>query len=1440
MAESTQWQTLAPKPRSWEGPDGADPAREFWRLWRQGQQPRVEDFLARAGISDPEQIVSVLRVDQAERSRLGQWVPAETYLDAFPIVRESAECAIDLVFAEYLLREEQGERPAFEEFQGRFPQYAGVLKLQIDLHQAMEADREPTEIWAGSSATLHAQGSAEPRDGSATYPEIPGYEILGVLGRGGMAVVYRAWQTELKRSVAVKMVHAGAQASPQVLARLRVEAEAVAQLRHPNIVPIHEVGQHAGSPFLVLELVEGRSLAQWLAGTPQPARAAAELLETLARAIHTAHSQGVIHRDLTPANILVDADGVPKITDFGLAKLVIGGGEMRTQTGDLLGTPSYMAPEQADNRRQAIGAATDVYALGAILYELLTGRPPFKAELPMETLRQVLTDEPVSPSRLRPKLPRDLETICLKCLRKEAAQRYASALALAEDLRRFREGRPITARRSTWAERFWRWCRRNPGLAGASIAAATLTTILAIVSTIAAGIFYHQRDQISRDNLRIQSADRKTRENLFESLVSQAQARRFSRHVGQRFESLAALEQAARIARELELPTERFEPLRDEAIACLALPDMRKSGRVIDRPPRVLLVAFDPSMTRYALRFRDGTILVKNVHDDQQVARFHARGDRGIFVFGFSPDGRYLATTHSPELALTVWDLDRRAVALDDAGPVSSARFSPDSRRIALCRVDGPLLFCDLSTGRHSRRWSLPTVGDLAFRSDGAQIAVTTKDPKNASCRILEVDTGQVVRTFPLSVSRYVRVIWSPDGTTLATAYDEKMYLYDAATGTRKATLEGSTNHVINMGFHPAGTLLASNGWEHRLRLWDAVLGRTVLSLPGNYSPASSEFSRDGRIVVSREEQLTTYQVDPALEYRSFVHASDAQLSVEGLSIRRDGRLLAVGTDRGVVLCDLASGREIAFLPIGNARYLMFEASGDLLTSGSVGMRRWPVRLDSDRGEFRIGPPTQLPLPQGAGEIAEDRSGRVVALANFEDVRVLTPERPFGVGPLDECRYVAVSPDGQWLATGSHAFGAQVWRVRDSARVAGLPIDDRTRVAFSPDGKWLMTTSPPCELWAVGNWREAARKIGGNGLCFLPDGRLLAVMDATKVIRLVEAETGRMVARLESPDLCDVTRATFSPDGSRLVVTTLEGPAVHAWDLRAIRRRLAAMGLDWDAPAYADADPADAKAPPLPPLQVDLGPLAGEIEHFTESPVTLIERYTARLKNDPNDIEAYHHRAHALVDRSRFQEGVDDFTRALRERPDDAHLRASRGRALQSLKQYESAVHDLEAALARDPQQPFARESLALCCNNRAWELAASPESILDPQRALVLARRAIELSPGQAMYLNTLGVAQYRSGQYAEAITTLERSLAAGAGQSDAYNLFFLAMAHHRLGHADQARACFDRAVRWLRAQKSLLEQDTKELTEFRTEATAVLAGPAGEPPADVFARPG
>ena len=637
--------------------------------------------------------------------------------------------------------------------------------------------------------------------------------------------------------------------------------------------------------------------------------------------------------------------------------------------------------------------------------------------------------------------------------------------------------------------------------------------------------------------------------------------------------------------------------------------------------------------------------------------------------------------------------------------------------------------------------------------------------------------------------------------------------------------------------FHPAGTLLASNGWEGRLRLWDPVLGRPLLSLTGG---SALEFSQDGRIVIALEDKLTTYQVDPALEYRTFAHASREPMSYDGPSIRHDGRVLAVGTNRGVVLWDLARGTELAFLPIGNAWHLMFEPSGDLITSGSIGVQRWPVQLDPDRGEFRIGPPRRLPLPAGPAEIAEDRSGRIVAMANHTYAYVATPERTIRVGPLDDCRSVAVSPDGQWLATGSHlAGGAQVWRItrwHEGGRAAhrwGHRRSLQPRWEVADDGQ------APCRLWEVGTWREV-RQIGGRRVAASPPtAGWWSSSTRAGSSAWSRLETGRTLARLESPDLCGVGMPTFSPDGSRLVVTTNDRPTRPCTSgtcgpSASTSPGWASTGTPRPIPKTTSASP---RAPPLPPLQVDFGKLADRVEQFSEPPSGLIERYTARLASDPNDADAYHHRALALANLRRYPEAIDDWTQAIRLRPDDARPRAMRAAIYESLHRYEPAIADLEAALARNADQPAIRERLGMCCNNRASELATGPESTRDPRRALPLARRAVELTPAQNIYLNTLGVVQYRVGQYAEAIATLERSLAAGGGQTDAFDLFFLAMAHHRLGHREQARAAYDRAVRWLEEQKSLAEQYAKELAAFRAEAESVLGGPAGKLPDDVFA---
>jgi hypothetical protein len=355
---------------------------------------------------------------------------------------------------------------------------------------------------AGEVTTVRREQS---RIDPSTDPiTLPGYEILGELGRGGMGVVYKARQVQLNRVVALKMILTGAHAGPQDLARFRTEAEAVARLQHPHIIQIYEVGEQRGLPYFSLEFCPGGGLDKKLAGTPLPAAEAAALVEKLARAMQVAHQKGVLHRDLKPANVLLAEDGTPKVTDFGLAKKLGEAGQ--TQSGAVMGTPSYMAPEQAAAKAGEVGPATDVYSLGAILYECLTGRPPFKAPTALDTIMQVVSAEPVPPGQLNAKVPRDLETICLKCLQKAPGKRYSSAEAPADDLRRFQAREPIAARPVSVTERAWQWCRRNPAVAGLLVAVlfvfaagATVSAILALLAERRAGESIKARGEAERE-----------------------------------------------------------------------------------------------------------------------------------------------------------------------------------------------------------------------------------------------------------------------------------------------------------------------------------------------------------------------------------------------------------------------------------------------------------------------------------------------------------------------------------------------------------------------------------------------------------------------------------------------------------------------------------------------------------------------------------------------------------------------------------------------------------------------------------------------------------------------------------------------------------------------------------------------------------------------------
>ncbi|HEV3023205.1 MAG TPA: protein kinase, partial [Pirellulales bacterium] len=502
-------------------------------------------------------------------------------------------------------------------------------------------------------STTPAQGASlpeSPHEGPASLsegtalPEIPGYEVEALVGRGGMGVVFRARHLRLNRRVALKMVLAGAYASPQERERFQREAQAAAALRHPNVVQIHDVGDSDGRPYFTMELVEGGSLAEKLAGKPQPARQAAALLATLAGAVQQAHQGGIVHRDLKPDNVLLTADGTPKISDFGLARRLDGGADL-TRSGTAVGTPSYMAPEQARGTTDAVGLAVDIYALGVILHELLTGGPPFQAETATETLRQVIYDDPLPPSRLNAKVPRDLEIICLKCLHKEPRLRYATAGALAEDLDRFLRGEGIEARPEHPLEQLVRRIRRRPALSvalvGGTLVAATL---------VGGGLWLRSDSEASQRRLKAEEAaiEQATAEDLRE-MVRWLEASSWP-------EATAALERAkGRLGKRgsVELRQRVDRGVRELELA--AHLDAIRLGRATHLGKRV---AFTRSDEDYEVAFREAGLGSPQDAPDTVAAKIQASIVRNALVAALDD---WAACTRDPLRQSWVLEVARQA-----------------------------------------------------------------------------------------------------------------------------------------------------------------------------------------------------------------------------------------------------------------------------------------------------------------------------------------------------------------------------------------------------------------------------------------------------------------------------------------------------------------------------------------------------------------------------------------------------------------------------------------------------------------------------------------------------------------------------------------------------------------------------------------------------------
>jgi serine/threonine protein kinase len=690
------------------------------------------------------------------------------------------------------------------------------------------------------------------------------YDILAEVGRGGMGVVYKARHRSLNRLAALKMILAGEFASSSQQLRFRLEAELAARVQHPNIVQVYEIGTHDGRPFLAMEWVEGGSLATRLDGKPWPPAEATALIETLARAIHVAHSEGIVHRDVKPANILLVNGAMvsgewsakqhattthhstlathhPKITDFGLAQPTEGGMTL-TQSGFLVGTPGYMAPEQARGKRALVGPATDIYALGVVLYELLTGQLPFQGDSTLEVLRAVSNDEPVRPRRLQPRLPRDLEAITLHCLEKEPAHRYPTALALAEDLERFREGKQVVARPVGAVARLARACRRRP-----LVASLVTLLVIALLGGVA-GITWKWLEA----NANARRATDKAQEAQFQKYGARIAAAVGALSVPNVADAAIQLKEAPEELRDWEW--RHLHSRLDDSLAVLPVPPGSRYASLIGAPDRLQAGALTPA--GLSLTDLEG-------------------GEPRTLPLGPERPRSVTATQTQRGLRVAVWVGDTTFDLLDEAGRV-------------LCRVEIP---------------EARGPGPAIVSADGGRLACGFPGGEWTRLAVFDATTGKRTAVCDGQRDGIWAVTFSPDGTRLASGGEDKTArLWDAASGALLATCRGHASKVLSTAFRPDGTRLVTASADGTVRQWDAATGRQVEAPYDRHTAEvyTAVYSPDGQWVASA--------------------GGDRTVRVWRATVRQDVAVLHGHTETVKVVAFAADGRRLASLSVAEGR----------------------------------------------------------------------------------------------------------------------------------------------------------------------------------------------------------------------------------------------------------------------------------------------------------------------------------------------------------------------------------------------------------------------------------------------------------------------------------------------------------------------------------------
>jgi serine/threonine protein kinase/WD40 repeat protein/tetratricopeptide (TPR) repeat protein len=1200
-----------------------------------------------------------LQMEMLHHWRAGKCVRVEELVQAHPSLRANADAVLDLLYLEVLLREERGESVEVEEYARRFPHLAEPFRELFRVHQALDsgsitvAEAPPRLVKVRSRLAAIGTQSSEgvprpvledtyqsteaPTIGTpwADLPAIPGYENLELLGRGGMGVVYKARHAQLKRIVALKMTLAGAHSSREDLQRFRREAEAVARLKHPNIVQIYDIGEHCGLPFISLEYVDGGSLAMQQNGTPLPAPAAAQLVETLARAMEYAHGQGIVHRDLNPANVLLQrannpdpestektgkrlrekedgppaplpspssvlsgsrwlASCTPKISDFGLAKHLNQDSRL-TETGHVMGTPSYMAPEQVRGVPGAVGPLADVYALGAILYEALVGRPPFQAPTTLEVMNQVAELEPVAPSRFLPGVPHDLEVICLKCLEKDPARRYPSARALADDLRRFLEGVPIQARRVATVERAWRWVKRRPLVAG-----LLLGVVLALVAgTTISTYFAVKAGQRARDAERAGEEKQRALED-----AQKAQRQSDLRSAELLFRTGLGQCESGAVDRGLFTLLEAWRSAPAEAVAFRRV--VRTNLAAWSRQLPVLEQILEHPNRKYILtRFvgPDGKILISwEYQNGRLVMRWDPATGQPLGPPFLAPEGEEVVdVSQDGTLLSTAKGLNCRVRDLS-TGQLLGSEFR--HRVYDQPAWGGVALFCEPSALMVSKS---ETLGEpQRFRHFWRLPLPRTIGPVEslATIRLEEGDTYHV--TAAAGEKPVVVVFRQPPDAAPASAPPQAEF-WDMTTGKRlpaRPMPPGRSDPWVSWDGRTMVSVSSPEMWgilvgaDGAVRRWDTATGQLLGEPWRPRRPAQySTLAADGQLLVARGQDHRVRLFDLARGLQRGGDISTASFPERDyaprVGVSPDGSRVATASPEGEVR--LWGTRN--FLPqVTSAANPRGSASGfpqapydhgSLSADGQMGVARVSTefgvgRLDLAGAETMTAPLRQRRLLH----CAFSPDGTIIATApnnnNFGGKGVVTlwdrTGRPRTL-PLDQYRYIhnlAFSRDGRTLAVGC-VGGTFLWDVA-TARLRHFLRETSTaaELLFSPDGTRLAAAhlggwpgvGAGVRLWDVGTGRSVGAFLAEKHpqrvrpydvLAFADGGQTLRVFDLlTGTLHALDARTGE--ARQAPLVLTPAEEAVFSPDGTMLAASQSNG-SVQQWDAATGRRVGALLGL---------------------------------------------------------------------------------------------------------------------------------------------------------------------------------------------------------------------------------------------------------------------------------------